>query len=152
MRRAFFVGAVCAALAVPAVAPAADTYNSKALRKAVTVQGILTHEQALQDIADANGGTRAAGTPGNAATLDYIETTMRDAGYNVTRQPFDFAFFEELAPSTLERVSPAPRTYGEADFATMTYSGSGDVTAPLQESAGNQIPPGPEPKLICRRL
>ena len=32
----------------------------------VTVEGVVEHELALQDIADANGGNRASGTAGHA--------------------------------------------------------------------------------------
>ena len=142
LRRALFVGAACAALALPAAAPAAEKINSKPLRDAVTVPGILQHEQALQDIANDNNGTRAAGTSGNDATLDYIESQLRSYGYQVTRQPFEFPFFQELSPASFERTAPTARTYGSDDFATMTYSGSGDVTGNVQEVNNNQFPPG----------
>jgi hypothetical protein len=47
-------------LAVAASPASADKpTDTKRLRDAVTVGGILKHEQALQRIADANGGTRA---------------------------------------------------------------------------------------------
>ena len=49
-------------------AAAVDTVNSKKLRDAVTVAGILGHERALQRIANNNSGTRASGTPGYAAS------------------------------------------------------------------------------------
>ena len=45
-------------------ASADNGVDSTALRNAVTVNGILAHEQALQAIVNVNGGTRAAGTAG----------------------------------------------------------------------------------------
>jgi Zn-dependent M28 family amino/carboxypeptidase len=58
---------------------------------------------------------------------------MTAAGFVVTRQPFDFAFFEELATPELEQVAPVPTVYVPGvDFSTMDYSGSGDVTANIQ--------------------
>jgi Zn-dependent M28 family amino/carboxypeptidase len=54
------------------------------------------------------------------------------AGYQVSEQSFEFPFFDETADAVFERVSPSPRTYAAEDFATMSYSGSGDATAPLQ--------------------
>ena len=55
---------------------------------------------------------------------------MQDAGWQVTRQPFDFDFFFEDAPTTFEQVSPDPATYTEdVDYATTEFSGSGNVTA-----------------------
>jgi hypothetical protein len=47
----------------------------------VTVGGILGHERALQSIANANGGTRASGTPGFAASADYVAGRLERAGY-----------------------------------------------------------------------
>ncbi|CAN5156676.1 hypothetical protein BH18ACT10_BH18ACT10_07150 [soil metagenome] len=59
-------------LAAPGVATAAVKTDSQALRNAVTVQGIMEHEQKFQDIADANEGTRASGTPGYTQSADYV--------------------------------------------------------------------------------
>src|SRR5204862_6698131 len=100
--------------------------------------------QALQAIANANGGTRAAGTPGFDASVDYIVEQLEAAGYDPVVQTFDFPFFQETAPPEFQRTSPSPRTYtARTEFATMTYSGSGNVTAGLQEGNNNQFPPGP---------
>jgi hypothetical protein len=58
---------------------------------------------------------------------------LEDAGYDPVVQPFDFAAFQELGTPVFERVSPNPVAYtAGTDFATMTYSGSGDVTANAQ--------------------
>jgi len=74
-----------------------------------------------------------AGTAGYDQSADYVADKLEDAGYSVTREPFDFAFFQEVKPPVFERVSPDPVTYAEeTDFFTMIYSGSGDVTAPAQ--------------------
>ena len=113
-------------------AAAADLSESKGFRKAVTLAGIRQHQAALQAIADANDGTRASGTPGYAASAQYVFDRLSDAGYDPVLQPFDFAFFRQLAASTFARVAPDPEVYVEgasADYAVMTYSGSGDVTA-----------------------
>ena len=56
------------------------------------------HLAALQRIADDNGGTRAAGTPGDEATAAYVEARLRAAGYRVTRQRFEVPFYRESAP------------------------------------------------------
>jgi hypothetical protein len=55
--------------------------------------GLDEHLAALQRIADENGGTRAAGSPGDRATADYIEGRLRAAGYRVARQRFDVPFY-----------------------------------------------------------
>jgi Zn-dependent M28 family amino/carboxypeptidase len=133
------------ALAAASPAGAAVPTDTSALRSAVTAAGILEHQQALQAIADANGGTRLAGTPGYDQSADYVAALLEAAGYVVTRQPFDFAFFQELAPPVFERVSPNPVTYVPGDdFGTMTYSGSGDVTGTVQ-AVDLVLPPGATP-------
>ena len=87
-------------------------------------------EEALQAIADENDGTRASGTSGYDDSLDYVEDRLTAAGYNVTRQVFDFFKFEVLGPSALQQVSPSAVTYVEdTDFGPTPHSEPGDVTA-----------------------
>jgi Zn-dependent M28 family amino/carboxypeptidase len=110
-----------------------DPLDTSALRDHVRVDAILKHLRALERIADANGGNRASGTSGYDDSVDYVVPWLVDKGYQVTLQEFDFPFFQELAPGELERVSPSPQTFAEGtDFDVMTYSGSGEVTAPVQ--------------------
>jgi Zn-dependent M28 family amino/carboxypeptidase len=135
---------VAAVALAPGSASAANTPSGQAakLRKAITVEGMMQHQQALQDIASANGNTRASGTPGYDASVDYVVSQLEEAGYDPVVQPFDFAFFRELGTPEFNRVSPSPRTYvAGTEFSTMTYSGSGDVTAPAQHvgDAGGAI-------------
>ena len=73
-------------LAVPAQAD--NGTDTSALRDAVTAENITTHLQALQDIADANDGNRAAGTSGHVASAEYVEAQLAAAGYTTTRQHF----------------------------------------------------------------
>ena len=141
-RRSTTMSAVLAVIAILAlIAPpalAADLSESKGFRKAVTLKGIREHQAALQQIADDNGDTRSSGTQGYLESVEYVEGRLTAAGYDVTRQPFDFAFYEQLAPSTFQRTAPAPVTYVEgasADYAAMTYSGSGNVTAAVSTVA-----------------
>jgi len=128
-------------LMVPTSASAIDDVNTRRLREAVTVNGILQHERAFQRIANQNGGTRASGTPGYDASVRYVAQRLRRAGYQVTTQEFTFPFFRNLEPGTLAQVSPTPTNY-ETD--TFDYSGSGDVTGALVPIEV-QIPAGPTP-------
>jgi Zn-dependent M28 family amino/carboxypeptidase len=126
-------------------AAAADLSESKGFRKAVTLAGIREHQAALQAIADANNDTRSSGTPGYQASAQYVYDRLTDAGYDPVMQPFDFAFYQQLAASTFERVSPIPKVYVEgasADFAAMTYSGSGNVAAQVQHVVSTGGGPG----------
>ncbi|MFP3915769.1 MAG: M28 family peptidase [Actinomycetota bacterium] len=127
-------------LAVPPMAqadsPACDHRVNNTVRKlleCVTVDGVREHQAALQAIADANGGIRASGTPGYDASVDYVVERMTAAGYDVTVDTFDFGFFQETEDPVFEQVSPDPTTYvDQADFATMTFSGSGNVTGQVE--------------------
>ncbi len=129
--------------AVPAApAAAVDNVNSKKLRDAVTVNGILGHERAFQRIANRNGGTRASGTPGYAASANYVKTALKNAGYKVSEQSFTFPFFRALAPATVAQVTPAAATY---ETSTLTYSGSGDVSGIVVPTNDIVVPPTAAP-------
>jgi Zn-dependent M28 family amino/carboxypeptidase len=129
-RRALVLSALAASLCLPSTAFAdLDEVNTKKLRDGVTVNGILQHERAFQAIANANGGTRASGTPGYEASLQYVKGRLQKAGYRVKEQEFTFPFFRELAPAVLEQTAPTAKTY---ETGTFDYSGSGDVTAKVQ--------------------
>jgi Zn-dependent M28 family amino/carboxypeptidase len=99
------------------------------LLECVTLEGVRAHQAAFQAIADANNGIRTSGTPGYDASVDYVVDQMTAYGYNVTVQPFEFQTFISLSPSILEQVSPPPA--GPIANNIFSYSGSGDVTAPV---------------------
>ncbi|SCG70932.1 aminopeptidase Y [Micromonospora inositola] len=123
------VGAVVGSMTLVGPVQADPNNNSvDKLTKAVTVQGVLRHLDAFQAIADAHGGTRASGTPGFAASADYVAGMLEQAGYQVTRQPFQFPFYEEFG-SSFAQVAPNPTTYADGvDYDLMDYSAAGDVT------------------------
>ena len=52
-----------------------NTYEK--LLECVTLEGVRDHQAALQAIATANGGNRAAGTSGYDASVDYVVKTLR---------------------------------------------------------------------------
>jgi len=140
------VAAAAAATVVTATivsANAAVPTDTTELQEAVTADAIMDHLAELQKIADNNGDTRASGTPGYDASVDYIEDLLVAAGYEVTRQDFLFNRFSELSEPVFEQVSPNDVTYvPDEDFITMDYSGSGDVTEALQ-AVDLVLPPGP---------
>jgi Zn-dependent M28 family amino/carboxypeptidase len=143
------LGAVAATAAIalatstgPAIA-AVPTDTSE-LRAAVSADAIMGHLADLQAIADANGGTRASGTPGYDASIAYVAGLLEAAGYEVTIQNFLFNSFRELSEPEFDQVSPDPTVYvPNVDFITADYSGTGDVTAPLQ-AVDLVLPPGAE--------
>jgi len=111
-------------------AEACDTRVNNTIDKlleCVTLDGVREHQEAFQAAADANGGTRAAGTPGYDATVAYVVETLEAAGYDVELDPFPFTFvplgeLTQLAPIT-------------AAYETGSFSGTG-----YGEVAGNVIP------------
>ena len=103
----------------------------------ITEARMAAHLVALQAIADNNGGTRTTGSPGYAASVAYVERTLRAAGLKPKRVPFDVIAYRELAPP---RLSAPGLKVGEV--VAMEYSGSGSVTAPLVP-VGLDDPPEP---------
>ncbi len=79
-------GALVLAASVPAVSqPPSNNNNSAKLTRAVTVGGILEHEQAFQAIADGwGGGNRLSGNPGYEDSAEYVHDRLAAAGYDVT--------------------------------------------------------------------
>ena len=144
MRRSLLTGSATAAAVLasftlaPPTAVALDPVDSSALRRAVTVHGILGHERVLQRIANDNGGTRASGTPGYQASVNYVKTRLQAAGYDVRTQAFTFPFFRETAPPELVQTAPTPTTYAPV---TMQFSGSGSVTGTVVPTKDVVIPP-----------
>ena len=78
-------------------------------------------------------GPRVTGTSAEQEAAAYIAAEMESYGLEVEIQEFDILYFEELSPPELGQVSPIFTVYEvDTDFATMDYSGSGNLTASLQ--------------------
>ncbi|WP_378146917.1 M28 family metallopeptidase [Cnuibacter sp. UC19_7] len=109
-----------AATALPAAAEDPADFDER-----VTAAAIMEHLQALQDIADANGGTRAIGTPGYEASAAYVESVLAAAGYETERQPF-VANTQTIDPNTyVFEVTGADVTEGiPMEFTPGTPSGA----------------------------
>src|SRR5690606_28978653 len=111
MKASSFVRVLAAALAlvllsaVPVAAQAPD--RAAKLREAVTLEGILQHQEALQAIADAAGGNRLAGAPGYETSADYVAAKARAAGLEVSFHDFsyDLDLLADWTPPVLEIVA-----------------------------------------------
>jgi hypothetical protein len=130
--------AVAGSLMITTPASAASNVDTKELRTAVTVKGIREHLAALEEIANANEfegvPTRATGTPGHVASVDYVAEKMKAAGFSVTQQPFEADIFFEQAPAVFQQTDPNQITYQRFDgqngvWYTADFSGDGDATA-----------------------
>ncbi len=136
---------------LPATSASADPISqSKGFRKAVTVGGIREHQAALQAIADANGGNRAAATTGYDASVEYVVEKAEAAGLDVSLDPFTYVeSFSEGSPPELEEIAPEPQVFTagsrpafDGDF--VSFTGSGESTAPVT-GVDLMLPPGPAP-------
>ncbi len=101
----------------------------------VRVEGVRAHQAALQAAADANGGTREAGTPGYDASVDYVVDTLEAAGWTVTLDEFPFSY---TPPPVLQQLTPVAATYGTGAF---TGTGFGAVTGSVIPVDINLTPP-----------
>src|SRR6202051_5364635 len=85
--------------------PAATEFAAT-LHNKVTTDAMMVHLSKLQDIANANNGTRAVGTPGYEATVDYVVKTLRSSGFDVQTPEFSARVFHAEKPA----VSVAGKT------------------------------------------
>jgi Zn-dependent M28 family amino/carboxypeptidase len=120
------------------------------LLECVRLSQVRAHQAALQKIADQNDGNRFSGTSGYNASVAYVVSKLRAAGYDPQVQTFDYLAFEVVGPSTLQQVAPNQITYVEGtDFGAITQTDPGDVTAnvtavDLQLGLGNTSTSGCE--------
>lgn len=106
---------------------------TQGFRKAVSVERIRRHQAAFQQFSDEGGtGNRVGGSPANRASVDYVAAKAAAAGLDVTLQPFEFQYNADASAAVLNQVAPSSTSYVDGvDFASMSSSGSGDVTAPV---------------------
>ena len=113
-------------------APSAPDAAKPAVRlpKLVKLKDIRRHQKNLQTIATYNGGTRASGEPGFTVSKKYVLDQLRRAGYHPKVQNFPFDYWKENSDPVMEQTAPDAKKYANGtDYATMQFSGSGDVSA-----------------------
>ncbi|MGC5362293.1 M28 family peptidase [Streptomyces sp. DT24] len=111
--------------------PAKNAKNlARLLVRDSTAQGAYRHLRMFQAIADSSDGHRAAGTLGHDASAAYVYRQLKEAGYQVSYDTFDFTYTETLA----EKLSVAPPRSLDLTVKAMTYTAStpeGGIKAPL---------------------
>ncbi|CAM5482432.1 M20/M25/M40 family metallo-hydrolase [Streptomyces atroolivaceus] len=121
--------------------PAGDAAElSRHLVARSSAEDAYRHLERFQAIAGAAEGHRAAGSAGHDASAEYVHQLLREAGYRVGYQAFDFTYTEPLAEK-LSVVSPTPR---DVPIRAMTYTASTEeggitadlVTVPADETTG----------------
>ncbi|WP_406051600.1 M28 family metallopeptidase [Kribbella sp. NBC_00889] len=136
--------ALVAGQQAPASAVPNDEHYAEQLVKKVDGKNVKKHLDALQAIANASGGTRAAGTTGYDRSVAYVALQLRAAGYKVTLDPANFVeSWTENSPPTLA-VTGGQTYVPNEQFFTFQPSPSGDVTAQIQ-AVDLVLPPTPTP-------
>ena len=104
---------------------ACDTRNNNTYSKllgCVSAPGVTRHLEALQAIADANGGTRATRTPGYQASVDYVVDVLEESGWSAEIVPFTY----NATDTALQQLTPSSIAHPNGGA---TGTGEGDVTA-----------------------
>jgi hypothetical protein len=110
---------------------------------------LWNHMQQFQAIANANPGldghpSRNSGEPGYKASVDYVAKQMKDAGYDVTIQPYTFTYTSFVGTPTWSEVSPTARSFNlVTDWNPGTSNGDA-TNAEIQPAGGIVLPPTPE--------
>ncbi|MEU9255880.1 M28 family metallopeptidase [Streptomyces sp. NPDC048270] len=133
-----------------ATSPQSDAARGDALArklvKEATGKGAYNHLKVLQSIADYNDGTRVAGSKGHVQSAKYVEAVMKAAGYQVTKNEFDFVYVETIA----EKLTVNGANGRDVPIHLMTYTKSGPedgvtaqlAVAPVDADGTNGCEPG----------
>ena len=104
---------------------------AEALRDAISVDDIVADLGRLAEIAAANGGHRAAGSPGHEASVEFVAGELRQAGYAVELRPIPVQAFDQQGPTAIE-IPGESRFTDIRDFKAMLFSAAGDVTGVVE--------------------
>jgi Zn-dependent M28 family amino/carboxypeptidase len=123
------------AAAAPSATACENRTNTtyKTLLECVSLEGVRAHQAAFQEIANANGGTRAAGTSGYDASVDYVVDTLEAAGWSVELNFFDFRVVRPV-----QQLTPTAVTHPAG---AVTGSALGTVTNAVTPIDINLVPP-----------
>ncbi|OBK48545.1 M28 family peptidase [Mycobacterium sp. 1081908.1] len=100
---------------------------ARGLAAKVTADRMVAHLRALQGIANTNRGSRADGTPGYDASVDYVAKTLRDRGFKVSTPQFDRLYNVTPGKPT---VMVAGRTYPVDQASMLVRTPPGGLTGP----------------------
>jgi hypothetical protein len=100
-----------------------------------------THLRGLASIAARNGGDRAAGSPGGAATERFIAERLVAAGWGVRFERVTFPFFAERRAPRLTLPGGRRLRHG-SDVRTLAFSPGGSVRARVKRVGGSRADAG----------
>jgi len=123
--------------------------SSQPLQDLITTKGLMENLQALQDIATANGGNRAFGLPGYAASVEYILSQTQDSPHFTTwiqDFPALFTLVESISFSagdaeniTVIGLNYSPSTSEEGVTAPLVAGPTGDVGCTAEGYSGLDV-------------
>ena len=120
----------------PGANPAAAEFAT-ALRNKVSTDAMMAHLSKLQDIANANNGTRAVGTSGYEASVDYVVNTLRNSGFDVQTPEFSARVFKAEKGSVTVGGQTVEARAVEYSLGTPPEGVTGPlVAAPVDDSPG----------------
>lgn len=100
-------------LSAPQLLVPVPAAKASEVREAFEQMNLTRHLEALQRIADEEGGNRAAGTSGYEASARYVEDQLRAAGYSPVRQAF--TYWDEDLEADRETFNILADTAGNAE-------------------------------------
>ncbi len=117
----------------------------RALEDTITTKALVAHVEALERISLSNPLSRSAGSPGYIQAMEYIRAVLADSGLKVWEQRFEYRLFLETKDPVVSMTAPRQEAYSwGTDYKTISYSGTGDVTAQIA-FVTPIFPPGMEP-------
>ena len=157
MRKVLPLAVVCVLLCAPPAFGTGGSSDSKKLRDAVGVKGMVAHEVALNAIGELANGNRLAGTKGYDASSLYVGVNAALGGLRVSKFDFDYeldllADWKQPILNITTRnkrrsfnpgIGGAQFAFG-GDFGSMLNTPSTDITAPVW-AADVRYPAGPTP-------
>ncbi len=124
-------------LSQPVVAGRPAAQFADELRQRLTTDAMVAHLQKLQDIANANNGTRAVGSPGFEASIDYVVGVLRGKGFDVQTPEFQTRVFQPGTTTLRVGGAEVPARALEFSIATAPQGVAGPlVAAPADDSPG----------------
>jgi Zn-dependent M28 family amino/carboxypeptidase len=139
MKKVLPLAVVCALLCAPPAFGTGGSSDSKKLRDAVGLKGLMAHQTAFQAIGTLTGGNRLAGTKGHDASSLYVGVQSALGGLKVREHEFEYPL-DDLAdwkPPVLNITTPGKRhefvpgiagAIPGGDFGSQYGTPSGDVT------------------------
>ncbi len=128
--------------------PAATSDLGRGLAAKVTADRVFTHLRALQDIAKANKGNRADGTPGYDASVDYVAKALRDRGFEVSTPQFDRVY--NVSPGK-PSLTVAGRSYPVDQASLLVQTPPGGLTGqPVRPAQPSGCAPSDYPAALPR--